>query len=77
MTGASRGHITNFKQSILETFDIYGFNSATLYTPMDNFIKHFFVFKYNEVFIKIFLNSKDSKSVLFSILVVVELLSIL
>jgi hypothetical protein len=23
-TGASRGHITNLKQSILETFDIYG-----------------------------------------------------
>jgi len=24
--GASSGHITNLKQSILETFDIYGFN---------------------------------------------------
>jgi hypothetical protein len=23
-TGASRGHITNLKQSILETFNIYG-----------------------------------------------------
>jgi hypothetical protein len=23
-TGASSGHITNFKQSFLETFDIYG-----------------------------------------------------
>ncbi len=26
-TGASSGHITNLKQSILETFDIYGCNS--------------------------------------------------
>jgi hypothetical protein len=25
-TGTSSGHITNFKQSILETFDIYGRN---------------------------------------------------
>jgi hypothetical protein len=24
MAGASSGHITNLKQSILETFDIYG-----------------------------------------------------
>jgi hypothetical protein len=26
LTGASSGHITNLKQSILETFDIYGEN---------------------------------------------------
>ncbi len=26
-TSASSGHITNLKQSILETFDIYGFHS--------------------------------------------------
>jgi hypothetical protein len=26
MTGASSGHITNLKQSILETFNIYGSN---------------------------------------------------
>ncbi len=26
-TGASSGHITNLKQSILETFDIYGFST--------------------------------------------------
>jgi hypothetical protein len=25
--GTSSGHITNLKQSILETFDIYGYNS--------------------------------------------------
>jgi hypothetical protein len=25
-TGASSGHITNLKQSILETFDMYGYN---------------------------------------------------
>ncbi len=27
-TGASRGHITNLKQSILETFDIYEINQC-------------------------------------------------
>jgi hypothetical protein len=27
--GTSRGHITNLKQSILETFDIYGFIPLT------------------------------------------------
>ena len=28
--GTSRGHITNLKQSILETFDIYGKNASHL-----------------------------------------------
>jgi hypothetical protein len=39
--GASSGHITNLKQSILETFDIYGFGSALFkFIIEDHFVKH-------------------------------------
>ncbi len=34
--GASSGHTTKLKQSILETFDIYGYNTVTMLQ------KHFF-----------------------------------
>jgi hypothetical protein len=31
--GASSWHIKNLKQSILETFDIYGYNSSKITCP--------------------------------------------
>ncbi len=35
ITGASSGHLTNLKQSILETFDIYGPNKMLGYVLLD------------------------------------------
>jgi hypothetical protein len=42
-TGASSGHITNLKQSILETFDICAFNKPTakVYLFSITKLKHF------------------------------------
>jgi hypothetical protein len=44
-TGTSSGHITNFRQSILETFDIYGFpgrnystKSSLYFSPLTIFV---------------------------------------
>jgi hypothetical protein len=36
MTGTSSGHITNLKQSILETFDIYGKTGGAATHPSGN-----------------------------------------
>ncbi len=49
MTGASSGHITNLKQSILETFNIYAFPGLSIHEMRNdeqlNGIKHAAVFR--------------------------------
>jgi hypothetical protein len=37
-TGTSSGHITNLKQSILETFDIHGFTPAPAHHKRQPFL---------------------------------------